>query len=91
MPVIVNPQMPAGNLLVLDKSQVIAAVGPVRLATSGDVYFSSDSLARRVTWRIGWGVVRPDRIAKVTVTIPPPVAATATSATARTAKATASS
>ncbi|WP_456789765.1 phage major capsid protein [Cellulomonas sp. P5_C5] len=88
VPVVVSAQMPPGNLLVVDRSQVIAAVGPVKLATSPDVYFTSDSLARRVTWRIGWGVVRPDRLAKVSVTIPPPVVAddTARTTSERTAR-----
>lgn len=68
--VIVTPAMPAGTVLVSDFREIVAAVGPLRLAQSTDPYFTSDSVARRVTWRMGWGVVHPSRLAKVTVTLP---------------------
>lgn len=70
VPVIVTPQMTPGNVLVTDQSTIIAAAGPIRLAQSEHVYYTTDSLARRVTWRIGWGVVHPSRLAKVSVTLP---------------------
>lgn len=70
LPRYVSNHMPSGTLLVVDRSQIITAVGMVALSTSEHRYFEADSLALRVTWRIGWGIVRPDRHAKVTVTIP---------------------
>ena len=72
LPVIVTAQMPSGKVLISDRREIIAAVGAVKLATSEELYFNSDSMARRVTWRIGWNVVRPTRLAKVTVTLPTP-------------------
>lgn len=69
LPVLVTPQMPAGTVLVSDRREIVAAVGPVKLATSEHAYYGSDSLARRVTWRLGWNVVRANRLAKVSVTL----------------------
>ncbi len=66
VPVLVTSAMPAGDLLVVDKSAVIAAQSPIRLARSEDAYFSSDVVAIRVTWRIGWATMHPERIAKLT-------------------------
>lgn len=70
LPVIVTAQAPSGTVLVSDQREVIAAVGPVRLQTSEHAFYTRDSLARRVTWRLGWNVVRANRLAKVAVTIP---------------------
>lgn len=67
LPVLVTPAMPAGSLLVVDQSAVIGAQGPVRVARSDDAYFSSDSIGVRVTWRLGWRVMRGSRVAKLTV------------------------
>lgn len=67
LPVLVTPAMPAGSLLVVDKSAVIGAQSPVRLARSDDAYFSSDSVGVRVTWRLGWKVMHPARVAKLTI------------------------
>lgn len=70
VPVLVTPAMPTGTGLIIDKNAVVSAVGPVRVAQSEHAYFSSDSVALRCTWRFGQNVVRPDRIAKFTVTAP---------------------
>lgn len=67
LPVLVTPAMPAGSLLVADKSAVIAAQSPVRLARSDDAYFSSDAIGVRVTWRLGWKVMHAARVAKLTI------------------------
>lgn len=69
LPVVVTASMSSGKVLVLDSTNIVSASGPVNLATSEDVYFDSDSRAVRVTWRIGWKVIRPNRMAKVAVTI----------------------
>ena len=67
LPVIVNREVPAHSGVVLDRSAVVSAVGPVNVAVDNSVFFTSDSVALRATWRIGFNVVRPDRIAKFTV------------------------
>lgn len=67
LPVMVSNAMPAGTGLIVDRSAIVSAVGPLRVATSDQAYFTSDSVAVRATWRIGWNVVRPERIAKFTI------------------------
>lgn len=67
LPVLVNVAMPQGTGLVIDQSAVISATGQVNVATSQDLYFDSDSIALRCTWRIGHTVPRPERIAKFTI------------------------
>lgn len=68
VPVLVTPAMPAGTGLVVDKTAVVSAVGSVLVATSQDVYFNSDSIGLRCTFRFGQNVVRPERLGKFTVT-----------------------
>jgi HK97 family phage major capsid protein len=68
LPVLVTPAMPDGSLLVSDKSAIIGAQSPVRLARSDDAYFSSDAIGVRVTWRLGWKVMHAARVAKLTIT-----------------------
>lgn len=70
LPVIVSAAMTANSGLILDSSEVISAVGPVNVSVSDHLYFNSDSIAVRATWRIGHSVVRPDRIGKFVVTDP---------------------
>lgn len=70
LPVLVTPAMTSGTGLVVDKSAVVSAVGPVYLAQSEHAYFASDSIGLRCTFRFGANVVRPDRIGKFTVTAP---------------------
>lgn len=67
LPVLVTPAMPAGSLLVTDRSAIIGAQSPLRLARSDDAYFSSDSIGVRVTWRLGWKVMHATRVAKLTI------------------------
>lgn len=66
VPVLVTPAMPADSVLVLDRSAVLAAQSPLRLARSEDAFFANDVIAVRVTWRIGWKVMHPARVAKLT-------------------------
>lgn len=68
VPVTVNPAMKANTGLVVDHNAVISAAGPVRVDTDESVYFTSDGVAIRATWRIGWNLVRPERIGKFSVT-----------------------
>lgn len=66
LPVLVTPAMPADGVLVLDRSAVLAAQSPLRLARSEDAFFASDVIAVRLTWRIGWQVMHPARVVKLT-------------------------
>lgn len=65
--VVTSPAVTPGELLVIDRSAVAAAVGPVRVANSEHAAFHTDGTALRVTWRIGWSVVRPERLGKLSV------------------------
>jgi HK97 family phage major capsid protein len=66
IPVLVSSAMTAGSLIVIDKSAVVSAVGPVVVAVSDQAYFASDSIGLRCTFRFGQNVVRPDRVVKLT-------------------------
>ena len=52
VPIVLNMQTPAGTILLNDSDQA---------------YFANDSLAIRVTMRLGFGVLRPNRLARLTV------------------------
>lgn len=68
--VVTNAAVPEGQMIVLDPTAVASAVGPLKVASSEHAYFAHDSVGLRVTWRIGWGVQHPDRIATVGVDVP---------------------
>jgi HK97 family phage major capsid protein len=80
VPVIVTPAMPhtapagttdgSGSILVIDRQAVMSAFADVQIYRSADVYFASDSTGLRATCRLGWGVLFPDRIAKLEVVLP---------------------
>lgn len=70
LPVFVTSSMDPGQALVISQSEIIAAVGTIDLATSTEAAFTSDSIVHRITWRIGWNVVHPNRIAKLAITLP---------------------
>ncbi|WP_226438610.1 phage major capsid protein [Rhodococcus yananensis] len=70
LPVIVTSALTTGSGLVIDNTAVVSAVGDVQLAVSDQVYFDSDSIGVRCTFRFGANVVHPDRIGKFTVTDP---------------------
>lgn len=67
LPVIVNRAMPDNTLLIVSAGEIVAAVGTVNLAVSTDAMFTSDSLIRRATWRIGAKVIHANRLAKLTI------------------------
>lgn len=69
VPVTVSSAMPTGGILVVDRSAIVAAVGAVRLARSEDAFFTSDVIALRATFRLGWDVMRANRIAKLTTIV----------------------
>lgn len=68
LPVTVTSALSANSGIVLDSSAIASAVGPVNVATDESVYFTSDSVALRATWRIGWNVVKANRIGKFSLT-----------------------
>lgn len=68
VPVLVHAAVTSGTALMLDRNEIIAAYGPLRLARSDQAYFTSDAVAIRATWRIGWNIVRPSRCKFLTVT-----------------------
>lgn len=70
LPVTVTGALGTNTGLVIDRNAIVSAVGPVRVETNESVYFNSDSVAVRATWRTGHNIVRPDRIGKFTVTAP---------------------
>ena len=70
VPLVTSSAMPAGSLLVVDKTAVVSAVGPVNVQQSEHVYFTSDSIGLRCTFRFGANLVHPDRVAELTVTAP---------------------
>jgi HK97 family phage major capsid protein len=64
--VLVTSAMTAGSLIVIDRSAVVSAVGPVVVAVSDQAYFASDSIGLRCTFRFSQNVVRPNRVVKLT-------------------------
>lgn len=70
LPVTVTNALSANSGIVIDNTAIVSAVGAVQVATDESVYFTSDGVALRATWRIGWNLVRPNRIGKFTVTAP---------------------
>lgn len=70
LPVLVSPAVAAGSGLVIDKTDVLSAVGSVEVATSEHVYFNSDSIGLRCTFRFGAKAMHPERLGKFTVTAP---------------------
>lgn len=64
LPVLRSRFIPAYHGLVIDQRAVVSAIGPVQVATSEHALFSRDAVQLRATWRIGWGVTRPNWIGK---------------------------
>lgn len=67
LPVLRSRFMPPGDGLVIDKNELISAVGQVRVAQSEHAQFNRDGVVLRATFRFGWAVPRPDRIGRFTV------------------------
>lgn len=67
IPILVNAQMPAKTGLVIDQQDVISALGSVEVATSEHMYFGSDSIGLRATFRFGAKPIHPERLGKFTV------------------------
>lgn len=67
IPVVLNTHAAKNTILLLDSSQIVSAIGDVSLATTDQRYFESDSIGLRATFRFGFGVLRPNRLAKLTI------------------------
>ena len=67
LPLIGVPAVPDYSGVVVDQRAIVSAVGQVKVATSEDQYFGSDSVLLRATWRFGHVVVRPTRLGVFTV------------------------
>ena len=68
LPVVLSSAMPADTALVVDSSEIIASYSDVTTSVSADALFAYDSVQLRLTARLGFGVIRPNRLAKVTFT-----------------------
>ncbi|TXH18673.1 MAG: phage major capsid protein [Mycobacterium sp.] len=64
VPVFLNSQMSSKTGLLIDKDEVVSTVSGLEVDVSHDTLFSSVQVAIRGTWRIGYGVPRPNRIGK---------------------------
>jgi HK97 family phage major capsid protein len=62
IPVLSTAAMPVDTILVVDASTILTVYGDVQVARSDDAFFTSDVAGIRVTFRCGWGVMRPQRI-----------------------------
>lgn len=67
LPVLRSRWLPSNTGLVIDRTQVVSAVGPVEVAVSEHAAFKSHAVVMRATWAVGWSVVRPNRLGKFTV------------------------
>lgn len=67
VPVLVSNHVTAGGALMLDRSEIVAAYGQLQLARSDEFYFDSDSVALRLTFRLGWTVARVGRLQLLTI------------------------
>lgn len=67
LPVIVTGALTGGNGMIVDRTALVASVGDLIVATDSSAYFASDAIGIRASWRLGWGVTRPERLATFTV------------------------
>ncbi|KFI58325.1 phage major capsid protein [Bifidobacterium cuniculi] len=65
IPIVINKMAPANALAIIDRTDIISAVGAVTLSGSDQRYFDSDAYAIRGTFRSGWGVIHSNRLAIV--------------------------
>lgn len=68
IPVFLNSQMTSKTGLLVDKNEIISAVSGLEVDVDHSAAFKSVKVAIRGTWRIGYGVPRPGRIGKFTLT-----------------------
>lgn len=67
LPVVINSAMPDTYLFVCDSTQIYASASQINVATSDQVFFTSDSVALRLTCRVGWGIIHENRLGIVKI------------------------
>ena len=67
VPVMFNSQVPANTILTMSAADVIVSVSDIAADTDSSAMFTSDSSLLRMTMRIGFGVVKPERLGRVIV------------------------
>lgn len=67
VPVIFNSQVPANVILTMSAPDVIVSVSDIAADTDSSAMFTSDSSLLRMTMRLGFGVVKPERLGRVIV------------------------
>ena len=67
VPVLFNSQVPANVILTMSAPDVIVSVSDIAADTDSSAMFTSDSSLMRMTMRIGFGVVKPERLGRVIV------------------------
>lgn len=67
LPILRSRFIPESSGLVIDREAIAAAVGEIKVAQSDDALFAHDSVMLRATWRIGWNLVRPNRVGRFVV------------------------
>ncbi|WP_018142820.1 phage major capsid protein [Alloscardovia criceti] len=65
LPVVLSAYMPANTIIIIDKDEIVSSVGTVIASTTEDRYFEHDSVGLRATFRFGYGILHPNRIAKI--------------------------
>ncbi|MCT2179573.1 phage major capsid protein [Kocuria sp. p3-SID1433] len=65
--VITSAAVPEDQMVIIDKNSIASVVSQVDVAVSEHAAFRNDSTALRTTWRLGWAVQHPDRLATITV------------------------
>lgn len=66
-PVIFNSSVPANTILTMSAPDVIVSVSNITADTDSSYMFNSDSSVMRMTMRLGFGVVKPERLGRVIV------------------------
>jgi HK97 family phage major capsid protein len=67
LPVLRSRFVPDNTGVVVDRNSIVSACGPVKVTQSDHARFSEDAVVLRATWRIGWQLVRPERVGRFTV------------------------
>ena len=70
LPVTLNRQAPTGKILINSRAEIIVVASQMNISSSTERYFERDSLGLRLTMRLGWHVIHPDRLAIINVPNP---------------------
>ncbi len=67
IPVAVAATVPDDTLPVVDRRAILSAYGSLQLALSEHAAFRRDSIATRLTWRLGAAITHPERVVELHV------------------------